>query len=111
VGRLIDPEEALLEERRIGALPIVNAFMERLGLKELGFPRSAGQFPRQDQENDPWVRVGSRQRGGIHRSSTRGLRVRSAIRRSHLQPSRSFCSCAITSAVVAGRGLNRGVAQ
>jgi hypothetical protein len=35
VGRLIDPEEASLEERRIGALPIVNAFMERLGLKGL----------------------------------------------------------------------------
>lgn len=47
MGRLIDPEEALLEERRIGALPIVNAFMERLGLKELidsyvvGDPRAA----------------------------------------------------------------------
>jgi transposase len=35
VGRLIDPEEASLEERRIGALPIVNPFMERLGLKDL----------------------------------------------------------------------------
>jgi len=34
VGRLIDPEEASLEDRRIGALPIVNAFVERLGLKE-----------------------------------------------------------------------------
>jgi len=35
VGRLIDPEAASLEERRIGALPIVNAFMERLGLRDL----------------------------------------------------------------------------
>jgi hypothetical protein len=34
-GRLIDIEEASLEERRIGALPIVNAFVERLGLKGL----------------------------------------------------------------------------
>jgi hypothetical protein len=35
VGRLFDPKEASLEDRRIGALPIVNAFMDRLGLKEL----------------------------------------------------------------------------
>ena len=35
MGRLIDPEEASLEDCRIGALPIVNAFMERLGLKDL----------------------------------------------------------------------------
>lgn len=35
MGRPIDPEEASLEDRRIGALPIVNAFMERLGLKDL----------------------------------------------------------------------------
>ena len=47
MGRLIDPEGASLEERRIGALPIVNAFMERLGLKDLldayvvGDPRAA----------------------------------------------------------------------
>ena len=47
IGRLIDPEEASLEKRRIGALPIVNAFMEHLGLKDLldayvvGDPRAA----------------------------------------------------------------------
>ncbi len=35
MGRLFDPKEASLEDRRIGALPIVNAFMDRLGLKEL----------------------------------------------------------------------------
>jgi len=34
-GRLIDREEGSLEDRRIGALPIVNAFVERLGLKDL----------------------------------------------------------------------------
>ncbi|MDA8302619.1 MAG: IS1634 family transposase [Actinomycetota bacterium] len=35
MGRLVDLGEASLEERRIGALPIVNAFMERLGLRGL----------------------------------------------------------------------------
>ena len=35
MGRVIDLEEASLEDRRIGALAIVNAFMERLGLRGL----------------------------------------------------------------------------
>ncbi len=35
MGRLMDPGEASLENLLIGVPPIVNAFMERLGLKEL----------------------------------------------------------------------------
>ena len=46
MGRLIDPEEASLADRRIEALPIVNASMERLGLKELAAPaRSSHPTP------------------------------------------------------------------
>ena len=35
MARLVDLEGASLEQRRIGALPIVNAFLERLGLQSL----------------------------------------------------------------------------
>ena len=35
MGRLVDLDGASLEERRIGALPIVNAFVERLGVQGL----------------------------------------------------------------------------